>query len=331
MERVKTARYFVCCFNVGPDSAASLRFRKNQGGEFAVKYMAAAFNKEVQSGEFFLEFEDCVDGAKVIEGFHALGGGQVCIDTFGKDGGESAANALLRIMTLQGQTGLQVSRGSCPKALQDKVEAKQKAAAQQALLSSREFDEKTAAALKASLDGHTVKLELLEDGMHAIGDCMESQKVKLEAMEGGMEFQKVKLEAMEGGIVSQKVDIVDIKQGVCNVIPDYQNEIRNLKEALVRKTAACDTIEGKLGHKTRVINQQDAYIVKLEEDQKLHFQEKQAWSSEKTSLLMKNSSLQEELNQIRALKLILEKVDHIAEILSSTLAEERAGKRPREA
>jgi hypothetical protein len=268
MERVKTARYFVCCFNVGPDSAASLRFRKNQGGEFAVKYMAAAFNKDVQSGEFFLEFEDCVDGAKVIEGFHALGAGQVCIDTFGKDGGESAANALLRIMTLQGQTGFQVSRGCCPKHLKDKVEAKQKAAAQQALLSSREFDEKTAAALKASLDGHTVKLELLEDGIHAIGDCMESHKVKLEAMEGGMEFQKVKLEAMEGGMVSQKVDIVDIKQGVCSVMPELHERIKQLEKEVEYHKTQRDSQEGKTARQTARVNAKDkeiAAVLKREE------------------------------------------------------------------
>jgi len=327
MERVKTARYFVCCFNVGPDSAASLRFRKNQGGEFAVKYMAAAFNKEVQSGEFFLEFEDCVDGAKVIEGFHALGAGQVCIDTFGKDGGESAANALLRIMTLQGQTGLQVSRGSCPKALQDKVEAKQKAAVQQALLSSREFDEKTAAALKASLDGHTVKLELLEDGMHAIGDCMESQKVKLEAMEGGMEFQKVKLEAMEGGIVSQKVDIVDIKQGVCNVIPDYQNEIRNLKEALAHKTKLCDRIEGQKGRLTMEINRLKWELTEKSEENESLNKEKQVMSKKIQDMHMQLDMCQ----SIALLKQMQEETQRTAEILSSTLAEERAGKRPREA
>jgi hypothetical protein len=323
----------VSCFNVNPEFARNFKFMKSRGGdEFKILYMEAAFNKETGSGEFFMEFADKVRENKLVGSFKSQGAGQVVPVTFPhNDGDSSAVDALVRILAQQDDTGYSYTRGVLPDTLKNKIEAKKKAAAQQALLSSREFDEKTAAALKASLDGHTVKLELLEDGMHAIGDCMESQKVKLEAMEGGMEFQKVKLEAMEGGIVSQKVDIVDIKQGVCNVIPDYQNEIRNLKEALVRKTAACDTIEGKLGHKTRVINQQDAYIVKLEEDQKLHFQEKQAWSSEKTSLLMKNSSLQEELNQIRALKLILEKVDHIAEILSSTLAEERAGKRPREA
>ena len=82
-----------------------------------------------------------------------------------------------------------------------------------------------------------------------------------------------------------------------------------------KKRAACDTIEGKLAHKTRVINQQDAYIAVLEE-------EKQAWSREKADLCDKYSTLQEEFNMLRTLK-------HLTEILASTLAEERAAKRPR--
>jgi chromosome segregation ATPase len=111
------------------------------------------------------------------------------------------------------------------------------------------------------------------------------------------------------------VDLVDIKQGVCNVIPDYQQEIKQLKEALAKKTAACDTIEGRLAHKTRIINQQDAYIANLEE-------EKQVWSKTKVELQDKYSLLQEEFNMFRTLRQMID-------TLSSTLAEERAAKRPR--
>jgi hypothetical protein len=319
----------VSCFNVNPEFARNFKFMKSRGGdEFKILYMEAAFNKETGSGEFFMEFADKVRENKLVGSFKSQGAGQVVPVTFPhNDGDSSAVDALLRILAQQDETGYSYTRGVLPDTLKNKIEAKKKAAAQQALLSSREFDEKTAAALKASLDGHTVKLELLEDGMHAIGDCMESQKVKLEAMEGGMEFQKVKLEAMEGGIVSQKVDIVDIKQGVCNVIPDYQNEIRNLKEALAHKTKLCDRIEGQKGRLTMEINRLKWEVTEKSEENESLNKEKQVMSKKIQDMHMQLDMCQ----SIALLKQMQEETQRTAEILSSTLAEERAGKRPREA
>jgi hypothetical protein len=325
----KVSRYFLSCFNVNPEFARNFKFMKSRGGdEFKILYMEAAFNKETGSGEFFMEFADKVRENKLVGSFKSQGAGQVVPVTFPhNDGDSSAVDALLRILAQQDETGYSYTRGVLPDTLKNKIEAKKKAAAQQALLSSREFDEKTAAALKASLDGHTVKLELLEDGMHAIGDCMESQKVKLEAMEGGMEFQKVKLEAMEGGIVSQKVDIVDIKQGVCNVIPDYQNEIRNLKEALAHKTKLCDRIEGQKGRLTMEINRLKWEVTEKSEENESLNKEKQVMSKKIQDMHMQLDMCQ----SIALLKQMQEETQRTAEILSSTLAEERAGKRPREA
>ena len=238
--------------------------------------MLASFDKEAGSGEFFIEFEDKVWEHKLVECFQSQGAGQVTTITFANnDGNESAANALVRIMN-KDEDGYM--RGTCPPALHAKALAKMEEAHKQQPAS--ELDEKTAAAIKLSL---------------------ETQVVKLEGIESGMQSQAVKLEGIE--------------HGVCNVIPDYQQEIKALKDALVKKTAACDTIEGRLAYKTRTINQQDAYIAVLED-------EKQTWSREKATLLNKYATLQDESNMLRTLK-------HITEVLSTTLAEERAAKRQR--
>jgi len=301
---VKIARFSVFCFNVTPEFATGYKFPKSNGkGDFSIKYMEAVFNKEAGSGEFFLDFEEFVWEHKLVESFQSHGAGQVTVVTFAhNDGGESASNALLRIMTLQ-EKHTPFSRGTCPPALLAKVQAKRAEASRQQQASSQEFDEKTAAAIKQSL-----------------------------------EAQELQLEKINTGVQSQAGELVDIKHGVCNVIPDYQNEIKTLKDALVHKTAVCDTVEGKLGHKTRLINQQDAYIAKLEEDAKVFISEKQAWMREKSELVNKNSILEDELEKSRNFKSILEKACHFvdiasqtAEILSSTLAEERAAKRARPA
>jgi hypothetical protein len=136
----------------------------------------------------------------------------------------------------------------------------------------------------------------------------------------GLQPQAIKLEEQ-----SQAVKL----EGACN--PDYQNVIARLKEALAHKTAACDTIEGKLAHKTRTINSQDKYISTLEEEQQVVRKAGQNLILENKELHTKLAHAQEQLGISSNLGQILDKAQHTAEILSSALAEERAAKRPRAA
>ena len=286
------------------------KFPKSKGGgEFKLKYMEAAFNKEAESGEFFLEFEDTVWEHKLIEAFQSQGAGQVSTITFANnDGGESAANALVRILSSQTKSGHQVRRGTCPPALLDKVLAKQAAVRAQAVSSTKEFDEKTLAAIKQSLEEH---------------------KEVMVKVEGGLSTQVVKLDGIETGLQSQVVKLDGIQEGMCNVIPDYQREIALLKTQLAHKTALCDTVEGKLAHKTRLTNQQVDYISKLEEQHKTHLLEQLAWSRQGVELQSKITALQEQLDSALNLKQMLDQARFTAEILSSTLADERASRRQR--
>lgn len=273
---------------MNPDFASSFKFPKSKGGgEFTVNYMEVAFNREAESGEFFLEFDEKVWEHKLIECFQAQGAGQVTTITFANnDGGDSATNALLRVMASQEKTQVKYSRGTCPPILLNKAQAilSMIEAARQQCPHSQEFDEKTAAAIKLSLETHAVKLDSIENG-------------------------------------------------VCNVIPDYQKEILKLKEALAYKTAACDTIEGKLAYKTRLVNQQDLFIATMEEEHSLHVKEKQAWAHERGALKTQISGLLEQINMCKSIALLQqmqEKTQHTAEILASTLEEERACKRQRD-
>jgi hypothetical protein len=314
---LKISRVYVYCFDVSSEFAASFKFLKNDGeNEFPIKYMEAAFKRGSQRGEFFIEFEGCITTNRLVESFQSQGARQVCISTFANnDGGESAANAVVRVLSQQIKTGAKYTRGTCPEALHKKVCAKLEEADREKETFSSEFNEKLNAGIKASLAEHGTKLDVIDSGMQA-------QVVMLGAIEGGVHKHAVKLE-------SQAEDIGNIRQSVCNVILDLQTEIKDLKDALAKSNAARDTTEGKLGHKTRTINQQDAYITKLEEEHKVLAQEKQAWIHEKRELLSSKTALQEQLDQIRNLQRILENAGRVAEILSSTLAEERAAKRPR--
>jgi hypothetical protein len=268
---------------VTPDFAASFQFWKSRGAtKFGIKYMEAAFDKEAGSGEFFFEFEEKVWEHKLIASLKFDGACQVMTSTFANnDGNESAADALMRIFNSQEKTGLKYCRGVCPPALLAKVQAKQTAAKSS---SSKEFDEKTMLAIKQSLA------------------LQEETKAAVVKVEDSLQSQGVKLDGIE--------------HGVCNVIPDYQKEIEQLKASLAHKTALCDKIEGQKAYKTRLINQQDVVIAKLEEDQCNHVKEKQAWAHREAALL-------EQIDLCKSVSSVKEMV----EILASIINDERGTKR----
>jgi hypothetical protein len=293
MKSVKMSRYYVSCFNVTQEFAADFKFPKSKGGGlFSIKYMECVFNKEAGSGEFFIEFDEYVWEHKLVECLTSQGAGQVSAITFANnDGGDSAANALARIFLEQEKYG-GYTRGHCPPSLLDKAKTKREAikAAQQKQMPSQEFDEKTAAAIKHSLEASAVKLEHIELGVQ-----------------------------------SQAAQLSGIQDGVCNVIPDYQKEIAKLKQDLAHKTKLCDRIEGQKGRLTMEINRLNFELgERNDEAEALRLQKHE--QSKKIQDLLQQLDM---CKSIALLKQMQEEAQHTAEILSSTLAEERAAKRVR--
>ena len=115
------------------------------------------------------------------------------------------------------------------------------------------------------------------------------------------------------------------------IVPSPQEiEIRDLKHALIAKTAECKVAERKLERQTRLHDQQDAYITKLEEDHRLHTEERLALLRSLAKLNQMNLALKEQLGAKDLLEWTQESTRKIAVTLSSALcAEERAAKRLR--
>lgn len=137
--------------------------------------------------------------------------------------------------------------------------------------------------------------------------------------------QAVKLEAIEGDVQSQAVKLDGINQGVLNVIPDYQNELRHLLKSLAHQTALCDRVETQKGRLTMEIN-------KLRWELGEKSEENESLRKDKHAQSKKIQELQEQVDlcqSIALLKQMQEEAQRTAEILSSTLADERAAKRPR--
>lgn len=253
----------------------------------------------------FMEFDEYVWEHKLVASLESLGACQVNPITFAhNDGGDSAANALLRILSAQTTTGIKYSRGPCPPALLAKVQAKQQAAALAEASASREFDEKTMAAIKQSL---------------------EQQQEVMVKVEGGLQSQAAELNGIKNDVQSQAVKLEGIENGVCNVIPDYQNEIRTLKEALAHKTKLCDRIEGQKGRLTMEINKLRWELGERNEENVVLAREKIMTSKKIQDLQMQLDMCQ----SIALLKQMQEETQRVTELLSATLEEERAAKRQR--
>lgn len=215
---------------------------KSRGeGEFAIEFMQAATDRDSGVGELFIDFEEKVWTHLLIEALQAHGASQVSVVTFPSlDGGEAAADALVRIHAMQAKTGGVFERGDYPSTLLTKVKAKQAAAA--ALSSSSEFDQKTLAAMAMSLEQSKEVIGKVGDAVGKVDEAVQMQVVQLG----------------EHG-----VKLGEIENGVCNVIPDYQREIQELKAKLAHKTAECNRIEGQKGNLTRIIHIHEAEIKEL--------------------------------------------------------------------
>jgi hypothetical protein len=130
---------------------------------------------------------------------------------------------------------------------------------------------------------------------------------------------------VEGSLQSQVVKLEGIEHGVCNVIPDYQKEIEMLKQKLAHKTALCDKIEGQKAYQTREIRKQAMEIDGLRDEKIIHQMEKQAWMSEKASLL-------EQVDLCKAItqaKQMSEAAQEATAVLSSMITSDRMSKRTR--
>ena len=158
------------------------------------------------------------------------------------------------------------------------------------------------------------------------------------------------LASAQAGHAHEKIEsgneLVDIKHSVCNVIPDYQKEIRALKDALAHKTKLCDRIENQKGRLTMEINKLRWELGERNDENETLMMDKRVSAKKIQDLQMQLDMCQ----SIALLKQMQEEAQRTAEILlstseglsststslastatslSATLAEERAAKRQR--
>ncbi len=283
------------CFEVTPDFAVTFEYQK---AENPIKYLEAGFNRDQQSGEFFIEFEEQIHDTELELSFQAQHAKGINVMTFPNDNGKSASDALLRVMAVQNKTGFKLSRGKFPDSLKKSFDT-QKAAQDKTLL-EREFNEKTHAAEKISFEEFKSKMDEVCSEVQGLGHFQQGIKDDVLSIGNDVQAHAVKLEAIEGGVQAQTVDLVDIKQGVCNVIPDYQQEIKQLKEALAHKTKQCDVQEAKTAIQTAKVNQQD--------------KENEALRRREVASIKREDCLRERIKELENIVLISNTVEKLKEM-----------------
>lgn len=271
---MRAKRFFVYCYDVSPDFVEKFKYPKKDGkDEFLVNYMEAAFDQEAKRGEFFVEFADSVYDNNLVDRFEAQGAKGACAVTFQhNDGDKSAINALACVLTLQDKTGSKASRGTS--GLLADARAKQVEDAKQEELLSKETTEKLAAVYKLSVDAQNVKLD-------GIGSSMQSCEA---------EIVEVRNEVHSHAVVMD-----DIKHGVCNVIPDYQNENKSLKEALKHQRWLCDVQESKTAAQTTKVNRLNAEVSSFHVREDTSLKREEAYLKREEAYLKRIKELEDNL------------------------------------
>lgn len=304
--------------------------------------MESAFDKEAECGEFYLEFGENIWEYKLVERFEAQGACQVNSVTFEhNDGHESASNALLRVLKTQEKTGLLFTKGVRPAGLAKKVQEKLDNSKKD-LMSMHEWDEKT----KARLDD-------LKQNMQDVDSKVQSQVVKLEKIENDVQCQVVKIEGVDSKVSDMQTHVVkidDVQSEVVKIGTYVSDRIPDYEKRLASETKQKFENMGRLGPLKRRNNLLEARNAELEkmnkelvEEKAEYIKKEQAWIMEKSELLTIKtliSSLQRASDQLQhtsamnasileSNSAINEELQRTADVLASTLEEERAAKRAR--
>ncbi len=277
------------CFEVTPDFASEFKFvKQGKESETSIKYMEAAFDRVSQSGEFFVEFDRQVFDDEVeacFQGQHAKG---INIYTFTNDGGKSASSALLRILDLQKKSGIRLSRGERPQQLEDRLTQPKAAAKEKSL--NQEFEEKSKLATQLSLEGVNDSIEEVKDEVQVLGEFQKGIKDDVQSIGNDVQSYGVKMEA----------GFEDVKQGVCSVMPELHERIKQLEKEVEYHKTQRNIQEGKTARQTRRVNEKDEVITALQKREE--------------AVIKREEGLLKRIKELESILLITKTIDKLKEI-----------------
>ena len=228
------------CFNVSPQFAESFNLPKTGRGwgDFTLGYLHAAFDKDGEFGEFYIEFEEQVWQKRVAERFEELGARQVSLITFDK---KCKKAAFARVLELGRKTGIKVVRGTIPADLEYMTQPIARTV-------DAEFDEKTQNAIRASLAEVDGKVERVYGSVSEVRDGV-TQVIELQRSQNMLESDNRRLIAE-----LKRVNLLrdQLEQKVAK-----ETEYRNKYEASLAANAGLErtleAVKEKLNDRNKII------------------------------------------------------------------------------
>ena len=289
VDSVKTKRFFVTCFDTTPDFFLALEFQK-QGvrSKICIKYLEVAFNKEANDAEFFLEFSDQVLETDLEKCLQAQGAKGVNLYTFPNDGGKAATSSLHRIFEVQNKSGLRLSRGERPSQLVDRLAPSKTAVKDNSL--DQEFNEKISAAEKISYEDFKNEVADVKEEVQVLGEFQKGIKDDVQSIGNDVQSYGVKMEA----------GFEDVKQGVCSVMPELHERIKQLEKEVEYHKTQRNIQEGKTARQTRRVNEKDEVITALQ--------------NREEAVIKREEGLLKRIKELESILLIAKTIDNLKEI-----------------
>ena len=226
----KARRYYTCGFNLTVGAAESLRFVRENGREYPIQFIEAAFNEETSGFELFIEFEEQIKATVFMAHLNAMAAGMdpIPLSTSHND----AAIAVLRVRQTASKTKLGYTRGQPTKPLADAVRFRSDNAGASVAGAG-------AAAPSVEIENMSKQLGRVEDVVGQTRDVAAEARAAAAAAASNSNEVAIKVGSIDGKIDSMKF---------------LEEENASLKEKLAHKTKEVDRIENVQGQQTKRAN-----------------------------------------------------------------------------
>ena len=209
---------------------------RENGQEYPIQFIEAAFNEETSGFELFIEFEEQIKATVFMLHLNAMAAGMDPIPLSSSH--EEAAVAVLRVRQTATKTKLGYTRGTPTRALESAV----------VLRLSNAGASSGAAAPSVEIENMSKQLGRVEDVVGQTRDVAAEARAAAEEAASNSNEVAIKVGSIDGKIDSMKF---------------LEEENASLKEKLAHKTTEVDRIENVQGQMTKARNQWRAEAFQL--------------------------------------------------------------------
>ena len=243
-------RYYTCGFNLTVGAAESLRFVRENGREYPIQFIEAAFNEETSGFELFIEFEEPIKATVFMSHLNAVAAGMDPISLSSSH--EEAAVAVLRVRQMAAKTKLGYIRGAPTWGLES------------AIVLCLANNTGAAGGASGGAGASSMDIENLGKQLGRVEDVVGQTRdiaaeARASAAEAASKSNEVSIKVVD---THEKVSAIDGKIDGMKLCEEMN---ASLKQQLTHKTKEVDRIEHAKGEVTKKLNRSEAKRRELED------------------------------------------------------------------